>query len=176
MSRFCIVERRTTAKSEALGVTCQLPYSSRVARDIHDNCRDHRSLFPESRRPPPGLDSCVSGNGFFDLPPSSATTLEGVPADSAALLRFLGVSRPLLKDSGEFSSVLTFFHHQAGRWILANARCSKRAKRSKKAIHIPKFDFARLDHFVVELGDLERLCGELRALCWSNCIVARICE
>ena len=73
------------------------------------NFRDRRSLFPESRRPPPGLDSCVSGHGFCVLPPGSRATLEVVRAESDALLRFLGVSRSLLKDSGEKSRVTTFF-------------------------------------------------------------------
>ena len=109
------------------------------------DCRDRRSLFPESRRPPPGLDSCVCGNGFCVLPPSSRTTLEVRPIDSGALLRFLGGSRPLLADSDEFSSVLTFFRHQAGRCFCHIPIFSKRAKRSKKAIQIPKLGFSKLE-------------------------------
>jgi hypothetical protein len=107
--------------------------------------RDRRSLFPENPRPPPGLDSCVSGNGFRGLAPSSRTTLEGRPADSGALRRFLGVSRPLLTISGEISSALTFFRHQAGRCFCDIPIFSKRAKSVKKAIQIQNFDFARLD-------------------------------
>ena len=99
------------------------------------HCRDRQSLFPESRRPPPGLDSCVSGHGFCVLPPSSRTTLEGVHAESAAVHRFPGVSRPLLTISGEKSCGPTFFRHQAGGCFCHTPVFSKRAKRSKKAIY-----------------------------------------
>ena len=71
--------------------------------------RDRRSLFPENPRPPPGLDSCVSGQGFRGLAPSSATSLEGRPIDSALLRWFPGVSRSLLTISGEKSCGPTFF-------------------------------------------------------------------
>ena len=111
--------------------------------------RDHRSLFPENRRPPPGLDSCVSGNGFCALPPGSRATLEGGAAESDALRRFLGVSRPLRTISGEKSCGPTFFRHQAGRCFCNIPVFSKRAKRSKKAIQIPKSKFRYLDHFAV---------------------------
>ena len=122
------------------------------------NYRDRRSLFPENPRPPPGLDSCVCGNVFRVLAPSSGTTLEGRPVDSGALLPFLGVSRPPLDDSGEKSCGPTFFHHQGGRCFLANAAFPKRAKRSKKAIQNQNFHFSKLEYaseFVNRSGVLE---------------------
>lgn len=82
----------------------------------------------------------------------------GVPADSAALRRFPGGSRPLLTISGEISSALTFFHHQAGRCFCNIPKFSKRAKRSTKAIQTPKFDFAKLGYicdFMDRSGALE---------------------
>ena len=67
------------------------------------DCRDRRSLFPENPRPPPGLDSCVSAQVFRGLAMSSRAALEVEAAESDTLLPFLGVSRPLLHDSGEKS-------------------------------------------------------------------------
>ena len=105
------------------------------------SCRDRRSLFPENPRPPPGLDSCVSGQVFRGLAPSSRTTLEGGAAESGALLRFLGVSRPLLHDSGEKSRGPTFFRRAPGRCFCKFARISKWAKLAKidQNLKIPFF-------------------------------------
>ena len=140
-------EKASTPEQFAVPLTASVECVHPEHRPI--DCRDRRSLFPESRRPPPGLDSCVSAHGFCVLPPSSRTTLEVRPIDSGALLRFLGGSRPLLHDSGEKSCVTTIFRHHAGRCFSYIPIFSKRAKRSKKAIQIPKSKFRYLDHFAV---------------------------
>ena len=54
-----------------------------------------------------------------------SATLERVAADAGALLRFLGGSRPLLRDSGEKSGVLTCFRHAAGRCFCDTRTFSK---------------------------------------------------
>ena len=134
------------------------------------------SLFPENPRPPPGLDSCVSGQGFRGLPPSSTRMLEGVPADSAALSRFPGGSRPLLADSGEKSCGPIDFHPQAGRCFCHIPIFSKRAKSVKNPQKSEKSKFGRCDTSWMSVGRLERACGELGALCGSNCSVSRVGE
>ena len=126
--------------------TAQAPRSCRDGRYFFYSHRDRRSLFPENPRPPPGLDSCVCAHVFRGLARSSTTTLEGRPADSGALLRFPGGSRPLLDDSGEKSCVLTFFRHDAGPWIPDIPIFSKRAKSTKIKQNPKKSSFFHLDH------------------------------
>jgi hypothetical protein len=110
------------------------------------------------------------------LPPSSTRMLEGVPADSAALSRFPGGSRPLLADSGEKSCGPIDFHPQAGRCFCHIPIFSKRAKSVKNPQKSEKSKFGRCDTLWMSVGRLERACGELGALCGSNCSVSRVGE